>query len=1769
MPDVFDEIAPASDIFDEVSKKPFPMLPFTGSGEIGDLVASGQYQPPRLPRVGFTPRASDESTLIGPGPFSGMLEAATGRKGEPITQGTARKAGAIVANSVLAATEGALDPKTQAIVLAATVRPEVVIPILTAQMAKSGSTKLAEGIVDLQQGRDSEGVVKVGEAGTELGFAAAPALHASGFVGEPQAGSMAERAGFPAISPRTRPVVPETLGAPRETVIETIRNADARTLAQIQALFPEAKLSREQARAFRNIAFPPVPEPVRPQATAAEVLGRPPGTLPHPTLAEQAAIQEQLRTEQPGIATVEPPVPAAAPAPEPAPAAETPTLTVPDYDPQGIGARERIKRRQDAGATREQAVAGDAADIEATRKWVDDNTREGDVIEASNGRRYRRDEEGNWYEIQDGKVRSGSRMGDNSGFRGGKIVQRGTNVRGSDDAVIAGEEPPAPAEAPRVITEDQVAAFESQLEDAQISKEGTIHDYGVLAGARFDVMDLRREAIAKGMTVEQYDAALQDRIDALIAAEQRRREPATSQALPAPAEAPKPAPLTPAEMSPKQLLDATLARVPEELRGDIRIKGIKKDVEFPSTLEGSGALLKNGYILLEKGEPVTLDTVLHEALHDYVLRHPELHDPNQMLGMEKAVDKLHADILAREKGTLTPAEQATAPALRAEEAPTAQTVETPKPAKAPWQMTQAEVVARNKRIIEGNEQVFTANAEHAARTNHREIVRDAIAEGRDVPAEVLADYPDLAKPAAAPAPINEPKTRPAAPAQVTKEMVEKLSTAADNARALRDSQVRDSSAWNRADAKYKTAYKRWLEAAHKLEEASTTTPTPPVPPPAPGAEPTEAATPPTAAETPAPVERTIPLINLRESEATPMALGKIKARDPQRWQDIVKYFKVGDTPGAIAKAAQAKFSEPPIRPGPGAASPSEFAERAAKGVAGTPPPAAPVTLDASANPTPEVVRRAKDFNIFNTVNSGQWTFYFGKLGAAAKAAWDKMALSGFAMRENIGRDVKQYVDGLLKSLPRPIRAKGGKAFFEALDGRDLMQIEEAWTGKLGGEQVIAGARAIKTRLEEIRMTILDTKREAYHAFLMGLNRDALVQLFDRNMVGARNVDTSKYTKTQFADGLTRSALPDDWGIADGTYLPRMFFGDWKVIAKRGEESQFVTRAKTVAEAKARIFEYSRTNPEWANAQWSIEPEMAVSGDIVRLGDPRFWRLVQQMKDNLGVSSGEIKQAQQGVIGRTASKQKWFGNLQRRLGLGGYSHDYSATMRAYFAGFHRWLELSKLNREVQPLIDQVRSEGRPHAAEALTDILDHMWGKPAKSTVLFDNFLRRIPGVRDIVKPLFLDRASRNLRAAIAYGTLTTARFAVVNRLQPLQGLYPLVGERILAQAKIRQHTADGRALLDRAGVRFDPGQYGEAAGVGGKAREVLERVRGERSNQELAFLAMYQHGIESGLGDAAAINYAKLRGQLLTQFTPNPADVPPIMRGPLTGLLFQFKRFPLKQGELLVKMAGNGQLGGLARWFGSMAAIGGLGYFMRQLFFVPPDDKERVRRSIEQEHGKTVANGVMYGLPGLLNTDLSGSLVLGDEPFGDNFYEKLGRQISGPGVSLAYETGKALGTAARQPTTAAQQTITQLRRIPALRPVAEVLTLLKGDYDVRSPDGEVKYRKAMRDALMGVGAFRTANEANMQSAVSAIVELKKQESELKNAAFVAVQGTPQAQQAAIDAIQKFNVRWPEVAITPTELTDYIHTRARGMNKTDYERVAGRKFAPLALQPTAP
>lgn len=860
----------------------------------------------------------------------------------------------------------------------------------------------------------------------------------------------------------------------------------------------------------------------------------------------------------------------------------------------------------------------------------------------------------------------------------------------------------------------------------------------------------------------------------------------------------------------------------------------------------------------------------------------------------------------------------------------------------------------------------------------------------------------------------------------------------------------------------------------------------------------------------------------------------------------------------IAAEQQGTFGALVAKPGPGAASPVEFEQRLR--TLERPPPDQPpaATIDANLEPSIDVVRKPKDYNIFNRVNSPQAVFGSGNLGANAKAAWEKMALGEFAMREGIARDVETFVNQLTTSLPKEFRKDGGRAFFEVLDGRGIEQIEAEFAGK---PQITTAARALKQRLEEIRTSIRDTKRQQYETYLNGLDRAAVEDIY-RNTID----EAVPQSKAQAAQALSMTAYPDDWGIADGSYLPHLFFGGWKVTMRRpgADTDSFVTRAKTPEEAKAFIRQAVKNDPELGAARFNVEQDVVIPADMVRLFDAKFFKLVSEMKNRTGLTAGEIREAQQGIIGRKATKQKWFGSLQERKGFAGYEKDFNRVMAAYLSGYHRWRVLSQLQNEVTPLIENVKQEGRPNAAVRLESLMENLWGKPAESSLQFDALIQRVPGLKDWVQPLALDRWTRFVRSLAAIGHLTTLRFSVINRLQPLQGLYPIVGERLMLQAKRLQHTTEGRRLLDQHGVTFDIGQFGEP-GMRGKITAVREKFSGERSNQELGFLAMYLHGQERGLPPAEAAQYAKLRGQLMTQFHPLTVDIPQAFEGPVAQTVFQYRRFSVKQLELIGAMAKSKNLSGISRMLAVLALTGGLSYFLRQTYS-SGDDKLRLRKNLEDSLGKDGADLVFYGLPGLVNADLSGSLVLGDQPRG-NLYETIGRATVGPAVSTGIDLAKTVMTEPREDISDWQKALIAMRKIPALKPLAEGIALLEGDEDVLSPDGETRYRRSVKDTLVGMGAFRSANESTLQTAIEGIVELKKETARLKNRYYVDWQKGDT--EAVFKDIEAFNERWPEAAITQSELSDYTRRRSKGASKTDQERIQGKKFRVLAPEAISP
>jgi hypothetical protein len=126
-----------------------------------------------------------------------------------------------------------------------------------------------------------------------------------------------------------RPTVPETPAEPRETSVETIRHAQAKTKEQIQKLFPQAELSREQAAKLRDLAWgkPTEPQPTTPTPYAIhketeEILR----TVQQPGKPEEGARQMPAVAGGPPTGTRGGPIPGAPPGQVPL----TPTEPTPE-----------------------------------------------------------------------------------------------------------------------------------------------------------------------------------------------------------------------------------------------------------------------------------------------------------------------------------------------------------------------------------------------------------------------------------------------------------------------------------------------------------------------------------------------------------------------------------------------------------------------------------------------------------------------------------------------------------------------------------------------------------------------------------------------------------------------------------------------------------------------------------------------------------------------------------------------------------------------------------------------------------------------------------------------------------------------------------------------------------------------------------------------------------------------------------------------------------------------------------------------------------------------------------------------------------------------------------------------------------------------------------------------------------------------------------------------------------------------------------------------
>jgi len=491
--------------------------------------------------------------------------------------------------------------------------------------------------------------------------------------------------------------------------------------------------------------------------------------------------------------------------------------------------------------------------------------------------------------------------------------------------------------------------------------------------------------------------------------------------------------------------------------------------------------------------------------------------------------------------------------------------------------------------------------------------------------------------------------------------------------------------------------------------------------------------------------------------------------------------------------------------------------------------------------------------------------------------------------------------------------------------------------------------------------------------------------------------------------------PDDWGITDQGYFRHLFLGDLRVIV----DGDFYGAARTYAEAQKIALDVLKKNP---GAQVTAVARNVMGADaLLRLSSRRFWKVTGNIADSVEVPITDILDDVRGELGEKAKRTKFFGALLERKGTEGYSRDYLAVMRAHVAQAARTQELSKLNRVLQPVIEQMKANEMVGLGQAVEDHLTHLWGTPTKFERMIGDSIRNTPYLRDhVANPDFAFRglAMRLTRLQTNLKVAYNVRATVANLLQPYTTLWPYVSTVDFIAAYADAMNPKSRAMLADRGVISGANKLEEnLTGVGHRRRTPFAVA--SDLNRSVGYMYGYRKALRDGLSEGQA-HTSGLAWAERVEFDNSQWNAPPVIRSSQGKVLGQFKGFMLKNYENIgsVVAANEGEapkkrIGRIAKYGTAQVAAGGLkglGIGVRATIgykVVGALSYQLQQLGMAREDADRLAEVVYYGAPALLGQDLSSSVGIFEAPYGDSMMEKWGNVAFGPTIGTIANLGDA------------------------------------------------------------------------------------------------------------------------------------------------------------------
>jgi hypothetical protein len=491
-------------------------------------------------------------------------------------------------------------------------------------------------------------------------------------------------------------------------------------------------------------------------------------------------------------------------------------------------------------------------------------------------------------------------------------------------------------------------------------------------------------------------------------------------------------------------------------------------------------------------------------------------------------------------------------------------------------------------------------------------------------------------------------------------------------------------------------------------------------------------------------------------------------------------------------------------------------------------------------------------------------------------------------------------------------------------------------------------------------------------------------------------------------------------------------------------------------------------------------------------------------------------------------------------------------------------MTALNKKIQPLIREAMMEGKRRWADHLQDILDFAWGrKRSDSSVAFDQFLARVPVLRYYVKPFALDRWLGAVKTLQYWRHLQTGRFYIINRFQPFQTLWPVVGTEGMWRGLKLMHSEEGKALVAKYDITGVAGRFKEGQRLPANWQRFTPAGASEAKNQAWAFLCLYDHARSAGMAEPQAARYARLRGQVFTQFAYSQADVPKFMRGPIGGTIFQYKRFTIKQLELLEALIRERNFTGVGRWVAAQLAIGGAKALLSPLKALGIGGLSfALYQALKKDVGEDVANAVVYGAPSLAGVDLSGSIEIINPPKGGTVQEKIGGVVLGPtGQTLVDIYTAAAETNLARPMGSTERIGRKLLQgSPSVQQIVYLAKALSRDTTDLDPRGREQYKRDLGDLWRKAFGFRTINESRQSAQVEALFRMKEEYDHALDGIATAILAGDESE--AERRVNLWNATWPEFPITEDLAAERVKARQKQQTGNAAERMAGTLPKPI-------